>query len=129
MTGLVTFFFCRTQNTIDKFAAKSRLEYPDSYPEEWNQPSGVDWVNAHKIRQIKRKFQVMHGNDPRKIFRIIDVNGDGSVTRLELAASLRNINVWLHPNETTVLMAALDNKDKNDCIDEAEFVLWWTRTI
>ena len=52
---------------------------------------------------------------------------DGSLTRQELAGALRNINVWLHPNETTALLQALD-KDNSDSIDEGEFVLFWNRT-
>jgi Ca2+-binding EF-hand superfamily protein len=47
--------------------------------------------------------------------------------RNELAASLRCINVWLHPNETTALIEALD-QDNSDSIDEAEFILFWNRT-
>jgi len=49
------------------------------------------------------------------------------IFRLELAAALRDINVWLHPTETTALLATLD-KDNNDFVDEAEFVLFWNRT-
>ena len=49
------------------------------------------------------------------------------IFRLELTAALRDINVWLHPTETTALLATLD-KDNNDFVDEAEFVLFWNRT-
>jgi len=126
-SGLLSFFYCREQATIDKLKAESELLHPASYPQDWVQHAGKEWVSAFKLRQIKRKFQVMHGNDPRTIFRIIDVNCDGGVTRLELAAALRDINIWLHPTETTALLATLD-KDNNDFVDEAEFVLFWNRT-
>lgn len=126
-TGLVTFFFCREQVTIDKLREESEKQHPASYPPDWVQPAGFDWVTVYKLRQIKRKFQVMHGNDPRKIFKIIDRDHDGNVSRLELASALRDINVWLHPTETTALLEALD-QDKSDNIDVAEFVLFWNRT-
>jgi hypothetical protein len=126
-SGLITFFYCREQVTIDKMREKSEELYPGSYPPAWEQPAGFAWVSAFKLRQIKRKFQVIYGNDPRKIFKLIDLNMDGSLTRQELAGALRTINVWLHPNETTSLLQALD-KDNSDSIDEAEFVLFWNRT-
>ena len=126
--GLVSFFYCREQGTIDKIRAQSEAKHPGSFPPDWVQPAGCDWVTAFKLRSIKRKFQVMHGNDPRAIFQIIDRNSDGSISRLEFAAALRDINVWLHPTETTALMDALD-KDKNDLIDEPEWLLFWQRTV
>jgi hypothetical protein len=49
------------------------------------------------------------------------------VSRLELASALRDINVWLHPTETTALLMALD-QDNSDSIEVAEFVLFWNRT-
>lgn len=126
-SGLMTMFYCREQATIDRLREKSEEMYPGSYPNGWEQPAGFGWVSAFKLRQIKRKFQVIYGDDPRKIFKIIDQNMDGSLTRNELAASLRCINVWLHPNETTALIEALD-QDNSDSIDEAEFILFWNRT-
>ena len=52
---------------------------------------------------------------------------DALIHRNELAGALRVINIWLHPNETTALIEALD-EDNSDCIDEAEFILFWNRT-
>ena len=75
---LVTFFFCREQQTIDKLREQSEKEYPGSYPPDWEQPAGFEWVTLYKLRQIKRKFQVIHGNDPRRIFKIIDRDHDGA---------------------------------------------------
>jgi hypothetical protein len=58
MAGLVSFFYCREQGTIDKIRAKCENQHPGSYPQDWVQPAGQEWVVAFKLRQIKRKFQV-----------------------------------------------------------------------
>jgi hypothetical protein len=44
---------------------KSEEMYPGSYPNGWEQPAGFGWVSAFKLRQIKRKFQVLVHNPTR----------------------------------------------------------------
>ncbi|EKX40781.1 hypothetical protein GUITHDRAFT_113051 [Guillardia theta CCMP2712] len=122
--GLVTLYYCRIPETVALILEQVSSSSPSALPPNFFQPVGVEWVKEMKMRQIKKKMIGALGDFPSSIFRNMDRDSRGFLTRVELAAGLREVGVWLHPNETTELVERLDTNGDNK-IDEEEFVRFW----
>uniref|UniRef100_A0A7S0EFP6 EF-hand domain-containing protein n=1 Tax=Hanusia phi TaxID=3032 RepID=A0A7S0EFP6_9CRYP len=122
--GLVTLYYCRIPETVDKFLQDVSSSSPSALPPDFYQPVGIEWVKTMKLRQIKKKMIGALGDFPSLVFRKMDKSSRGILTRVELAGGLREMGVWLHPNETTELLELLDTNNDNR-VDEDEFVKFW----
>jgi len=105
------------------------MEYADNLMEVMdrdndNAISIEEFINMFKAEQIVRKFRdKLRGQDPHRVFDMLDTNQDGILSRTEFAQGLLDLGVTRGMSSGGIddLMGLID-MDGNDAIDFHEFL-------
>jgi hypothetical protein len=94
LQGICTFFFSRDQSILDEYYSSFGLNALDFSLWKTFQPAGVDWIHARKRGNIKDRIKEKFAN-PETAFQSMDIDGGGSLSRVELGTELRKLGIWL----------------------------------
>jgi hypothetical protein len=140
MQGICSFFFSRQQSILDDYYSSFGQRALDVSCWKLFQPSGTDWIHARKRGNIKDRIKEKFSS-PEAAFQSMDIDGGGSLSRVELSIELRKLGIWLQvtifvclslqrssqnaqPHEAEHLMSILD-EDNGGTIEKEEFVNFW----
>jgi len=123
--GRISVYYCRSATVIEQVMDSVPAHtLPPNYRSV--QPAGGEWVADMKQAKIKHKMECRF-SDPRAAFEAMDTDGGGELSRQEFARGLRNLGVFLEPDETTFLFELLD-EDGGGSIDFDELRNFWDNT-
>jgi hypothetical protein len=94
LQGICTFFFSREQSILDAYYSSFGQYALDVSIWKSFQPAGVDWIHERKRGNIKDRIKEKFSN-PETAFQSMDIDGGGSLSRVELSTELRKLGIWL----------------------------------
>ena len=139
--GIVTLFFARSQQTLNKVFDRGAFDHSKRVPTEasksvfletylkefcaegFNSPAGEDWIKPFLYRRVRRKLGVKF-DTPEHAFYALDDDDGGWLSVKELGDGLRSVGIYMNLHELEEFVSQLDI-DGGGKIEIDEIVDFW----